>query len=72
MAVVVLVIITLIILCNMAACSNCKAEVGCGCQLTNGLCYSCNGQQKRDVTKITLKNIEDNNKNNRNVIPKTR
>lgn len=25
----------------MASCSNCGANVGCGCQLTNGLCASC-------------------------------
>jgi hypothetical protein len=22
-------------------CSNCQANVGCGCQLTNGLCAHC-------------------------------
>ena len=25
----------------MAQCSNCQAKVGCGCQLTNGLCAAC-------------------------------
>jgi positive regulator of sigma E activity len=68
-AAVVLVIITLIILYNMAVCSNCKANVGCGCQLTNGLCYSCDGQKKKEAKKIT---IEDNNKNNKDAIPKAR
>ena len=53
----------------MASCSNCKANVGCGCQLTNGLCYSCDGQKKKEAKKIT---IEDKNKNNKNAIPKAR
>lgn len=25
----------------MATCRNCGANVGCGCQLTNGLCVNC-------------------------------
>ncbi len=25
----------------MAACGNCGASVGCGCQLKNGLCGKC-------------------------------
>lgn len=25
----------------MAQCSDCGAKVGCGCQLTNGLCGTC-------------------------------
>ena len=25
----------------MAQCSNCGANVGCGCQLTNGVCAAC-------------------------------
>ena len=69
MVVVVLVTITLIILYNMATCSNCKANVGCGCQLTNGLCYYCNGQKKKEGKKIT---IEDKTKNNKDAIPKAR
>jgi hypothetical protein len=27
----------------MATCRNCGTKVGCGCQLTNGLCAACNG-----------------------------
>lgn len=27
----------------MAQCANCGSQVGCGCQLTNGLCSYCNG-----------------------------
>ena len=27
----------------MAKCSNCGTNVGCGCQLVNGLCAYCNG-----------------------------
>ena len=27
----------------MAQCANCGTKVGCGCQLTNGLCNYCNG-----------------------------
>jgi len=25
----------------MAVCKNCGANVGCGCQLTNGICATC-------------------------------
>ncbi len=28
----------------MAQCSNCQANVGCGCQLKNGLCATCAGK----------------------------
>lgn len=31
----------------MATCSKCGANVGCGCQLTNGLCTSCAGAPKK-------------------------
>jgi len=31
----------------MAACSKCNAQVGCGCQLVNGLCAHCNAQQNK-------------------------
>jgi hypothetical protein len=30
----------------MAQCANCGAKVGCGCQLTNGLCSHCNSASK--------------------------
>lgn len=30
-----------------ASCSNCGANVGCGCNLTNGLCAYCNSQQNK-------------------------
>lgn len=30
----------------MAQCANCGAKVGCGCQLTNGLCAHCNSNNK--------------------------
>jgi len=57
----------------MASCSNCKANVGCGCQLTNGLCYYCDGQKKKEAKKVNIPNIvQDNNKNNKNAIPKAR
>jgi len=29
----------------MAACANCGKQVGCGCQLINGLCGSCQSTQ---------------------------
>jgi len=29
----------------MAACKNCGKQVGCGCQLSNGLCTSCQSTQ---------------------------
>lgn len=28
----------------MAQCTTCGTKVGCGCQLTNGLCTFCAGQ----------------------------
>ena len=28
----------------MAQCNSCGAKVGCGCQLTNGLCAVCAGK----------------------------
>jgi hypothetical protein len=28
----------------MASCSNCNANVGCGCNLKNGLCKYCQAQ----------------------------
>lgn len=31
----------------MAKCKNCGANVGCGCQLINGLCAACNGAIKQ-------------------------
>ncbi len=31
----------------MAQCSGCGANVGCGCQLTNGLCPHCAGKPKK-------------------------
>ena len=30
----------------MANCTNCGANVGCGCNLVNGLCSYCNGAKK--------------------------
>jgi hypothetical protein len=57
--VVVLVIITLIILYNMANCRNCGAKVGCGCQLINGLCSACNyaAQQATNFIKYVAAKI---------------
>ena len=31
----------------MAQCANCGAKVGCGCQLTNGLCAHCKSNKKK-------------------------
>lgn len=31
----------------MASCKNCGVNVGCGCQLINGLCTSCNSAVRR-------------------------
>lgn len=31
----------------MASCSNCGTNVGCGCNLVNGLCGYCRGIKKR-------------------------
>jgi len=37
----------------MAKCSKCGANVGCGCQLINGMCAYCNGQIKKLKNVIT-------------------
>ena len=31
----------------MAQCKKCGAKVGCGCQLTNGLCTYCNSAAQK-------------------------
>ena len=31
----------------MATCKKCNANVGCGCQLINGLCAACNAAMKQ-------------------------
>jgi hypothetical protein len=31
----------------MASCKKCGANVGCGCQLINGLCAACNAALKQ-------------------------
>lgn len=36
----------------MAACSKCGINVGCGCQLTNGLCAACNAAAQQIVQKV--------------------
>ena len=37
----------------MAKCLGCGANVGCGCQLTNGLCALCNAAAKQGRKLIT-------------------
>ena len=39
----------------MAKCSKCGTNVGCGCQLINGLCAYCHGQVQKGINK--LKNV---------------
>lgn len=36
----------------MASCRNCGTNVGCGCQLINGLCSSCYSVLKQQGTKL--------------------
>jgi hypothetical protein len=43
----------------MATCAGCGASVGCGCQLTNGLCATC-AQKKQQPQPQT----NDQSKNN--------
>jgi hypothetical protein len=47
----------------MAKCSNCGVNVGCGCQLKNGLCSFC-AQQQAQIKNINVTysvvNPEDN------------
>lgn len=37
----------------MARCQKCGANVGCGCQLINGLCSACNSAVKQGAKFIT-------------------
>jgi len=39
----------------MAKCAKCGTNVGCGCQLINGLCAYCNAQIQKGTQ--TLKNV---------------
>ena len=32
----------------MATCKICNVRVGCGCQLTNGMCAACNAAQQNN------------------------
>jgi hypothetical protein len=34
----------------MAKCSRCKASVGCGCNLKNGMCAFCAQKKKDEIT----------------------
>jgi len=37
----------------MAACSNCQKNVGCGCNLVNGLCANCRNLQQQQPVQPT-------------------
>lgn len=50
-------------------CSKCSAEVGCGCNLTNGLCKKCLREktledkklkEKQELIKKLTKNVSNN------------
>jgi hypothetical protein len=36
----------------MAQCKNCGAKVGCGCQLINGLCATCNAIAQQGIKRF--------------------
>jgi len=36
----------------MAQCRNCGVKVGCGCQLINGLCHTCNATIKKGIKRF--------------------
>lgn len=36
----------------MSQCRNCGTKVGCGCQLINGLCTTCNDLLKKGLLKL--------------------
>lgn len=44
----------------MATCKNCGAQVGCGCQLKNGLCAYCQGKLLTAVNTETNVILEAN------------
>ena len=52
----------------MAMCSNCKTNVGCGCQLKAGLCGGCYSKSNK-APKI--KDLTKDIKNDKNAISKT-
>jgi hypothetical protein len=45
----------------MASCSSCGTNVGCGCNLTDGMCVTCYGKQSSTTTRstnVTLQTIQ--------------
>jgi hypothetical protein len=36
----------------MATCKGCGAKLGCGCQLTNGLCAACYAAAQKGIKKF--------------------
>jgi hypothetical protein len=40
----------------MATCAGCGVNVGCGCQLTNGLCPTCINKQQQPKEDVSSKN----------------
>ena len=46
----------------MAQCANCGSKVGCGCQLTNGmcahcLCAHCNGNSNKNYANTKINKL---------------
>jgi hypothetical protein len=52
----------------MAMCSKCKTNVGCGCQLKEGLCGGCYSVSSK---KPKIKDLTKDIKNDKNAISKT-
>lgn len=40
----------------MATCAGCGVRVGCGCQLTNGLCATCLAKQQQPQQNVNFQN----------------
>lgn len=42
----------------MANCKSCGKSVGCGCQLTNGLCIDCINKKNNQIEPIKVEFVE--------------
>ena len=50
----------------MAICVNCKKNVGCGCQLVNGLCSTCRDPKTNQVIQQNQNTNNNANSTNNN------
>lgn len=53
----------------MAYCVQCKNNVGCGCQLVNGLCSTCRAKNANPPATPNTPNTNNNNTNVNQSVP---